>query len=271
METVSRAAAPIPSTIADSSPSVTTSGGEIWKATPRRKRVITPWRRAAVTAAMPAVGFAARSPRRARRRLRGRRSARPPRPEARASGSSRSREDGLELRRALDEALALEDVEVDERGHARSRVPGVRAAVQERRRGFVPERRAHAAAHHDGAERHVARADPLRARHQIGREAVSLAAEPAPEPSEARDHLVCNEQHVALAADSLDSGPVAVRWWDHPAGADHRLADECGCAAAELVEDAGEVGRVVVLHLGDVADERAVAVADAGIPESEVP
>ena len=46
----------MPATIAPSSSSVTTNGGEICSATPRSARVITPWRRAAATAAGPAVG-----------------------------------------------------------------------------------------------------------------------------------------------------------------------------------------------------------------------
>ena len=140
---------------------------------------------------------------------------------------------------------------------------GVRAAVEERGRGGIPERLAHAPRDDDRAEGDVAGADPLRAGDQVGREAVALAAEPAPEPAEAADHLVRDEQDVALAADALDLGPVAVGRRDHAARADHRLADEPGGALAELVEDPGEVLGIVVRDLCDVADERAVPVADA--------
>ena len=72
------------------------------------------------------------------------------------------------------------------------------------------------------------------------------------------------EQDAALAADALDRRPVALGRRDRAAGADHRLADEGRGAPAELVERPREVVGIVVGHLGDVADERAVAVADAG-------
>ena len=62
----------------------------------------------------------------------------------------------------------------------------------------------------------------------VGRDAVALDAEPGAEPAEAADHLVGDEEHVALAQDPLDLGPVAVGRRDHAAGADHRLADERG-------------------------------------------
>ena len=93
--------------------------------------------------------------RRVRREQR-RRRARPPRRARRGArrrrpGCSRERleqlaQDGLERRGALDEPLALEDVEVHEPRHAGAGMAGVRAAVEERRRVLVPERRAHAAA-----------------------------------------------------------------------------------------------------------------------------
>ena len=216
VETVSRAAAAIPSTIGASSSSVTTSGGEIWSATPRRTREITPWRRAATTAAMPAVGFAASRSASS--------SIAPASPALRTSatpGRSRQRreqvaEHGLELRRALDEALALDDVDV-RRAPRRTRRGAPRTC---RRGGTAPRPRPRTAPAHargdDRAERHVAGADALRAGHQVGREPVALAAEPATEASEAGDHLVGDEQDVALAADRLDRRPVAVGWRDPP-------------------------------------------------------
>ena len=140
----------------------------------------------------------------------------------------------------------------------------VRSAVDERRRGDVPERCTHPPARDHRGERHVAGADPLRARHEIRREPVSLAAEPAPEPPEAGDHLVGDEQDVALAADLGDRRPVALGRRDDATCADDRLADERCRAAVELVEHAREIGRVVVGDLGDVADEGSVAVAYRG-------
>ena len=69
---------------------------------------------------------------------------------------------------------------------------------------------------------------------------------------------------LALAADALDRRPVALGRRDRAPGADHRLADEGRRAPAERVERPREVVGIVVGHLGDVADERAVAVADGG-------
>jgi len=60
---------------------------------------------------------------------------------------------------------------------------------------------------------------------------------------------------------SATAGPVPIGRRDNAAGTDHRLADERGHAAVQLVEDAGEVVRVVVRDLGDVTDERSVPVA----------
>ena len=175
-------------------------------------------------------------------------------------------EHGLELRRTFDEALPLDDVDVDEPCDTGSRVPGVRAAVEERRRRVAPEGLPHMVADDDGAQRHVAGADPLRAGHQVGREPVALAAEPASEAPEAGDHLVGDQQDAALAADRLHGRPVPVGWRDRAAGADHRLADERGSAVAELVERAGELFRIVVCDLDHVADERPEPVAHRGNP-----
>ena len=143
---------------------------------------------------------------------------------------------------------------------------GIGAAVKERGRRLVPERRPHPAAHDHGAERHVAGADSLRAGDQVGREGVPLAAEPASEAAEAGDDLVADEEHIALPADPLDRRPVALGRRDRPAGADHRLADEGGDAAVELVDDTRELCGIVVGDLGDVADQRAVAVAHGRDP-----
>ena len=66
---------------------------------------------------------------------------------------------------------------------------------------------------------------------------------------------------VAFAADVGHRRPVPVGRRDDPTGADHGLADERGDATGQLVENASQVVRIVVRHLRDVTDERAVAVA----------
>src|SRR6185312_14649581 len=102
-------------------------------------------------------------------------------------------------------------------------------------------------------------ADSLRAGHQIWREAVALAPEPAAEPAEAGDHLVRDEKDAAIATDPLDRLPVAVGRRDRAARADHGLAEKRGCAVTELVERPLEVGSVVVGDFGHVGDERPVS------------
>ena len=145
-------------------------------------------------------------------------------------------------------------------------MPGVRAPVEERGRVLAPERLAHPAGRYNGAQRHVPRRDSFRAGHEIRRHAVSLTAKPLSEPSEARDHLVADDQDVALATDPLDLGPVALRRRDHTTRADHRLADERGGAVAQVVERRGERSGVVVGDLHDVADQGPVPVADGRDP-----
>ena len=91
-------------------------------------------------------------------------------------------------------------------------MPAVGVAVAERRgRRLVPERRLHALRRDHGAERHVARGQALRAGHEVGLDAVALAAEPGAEPAEAADDLVRDEQHVVRVAELADRGPVARR------------------------------------------------------------
>src|SRR5215207_7184288 len=71
-----------------------------------------------------------------------------------------------------------------------------------------------------------------------------LAPEPFAGAPETADHLVGDEQDVALAADPLDGGPVACWWYDHAAGALHGLADEGGdVVGADLVDLAGALLR----------------------------
>ena len=147
--------------------------------------------------------------------------------------------------------------------------PGCPAYVLPWRKGRgvqVPERRAHSGGDDDGTERNVARADSLRTRDQVGREAVALAAEPAAETPESRDHLVRDQEDAALAADRLDRGPVPVWRGDGAAGADQRLTDERRRGSAEGIERPSEIVGIVVRDLGDASDERAEAVPDGGDP-----
>src|SRR4029079_6439947 len=136
----------------------------------------------------------------------------------------------------LDEAFALDDVDVDEAGDAGARMAGVRFSVQKRGRRLGPERGADAPARDHRGEGDVSGADPLRTRHEVGDEAIALAGEPASETSEAGADLVRDEENVALSADPRPRGPVPIGRRDTATGTDHRLADERGHAAVQLVE-----------------------------------
>ncbi len=149
-------AAATPSTILVSSSSVTMNGGEIWRATPRRTRVRTPWARAAIIAVAGAPGCSASSSGSSCTAAASptlRTSATPSIPR---SGASRSCSTGLQPCHALNEALPLEDLQVDEAGDARARVTGVGPSLQERCCVLVPERRPDRSRDDHRAERHVA-------------------------------------------------------------------------------------------------------------------
>src|SRR4029079_4023448 len=132
----------------------------------------------------------------------------------------------LEGRGTLDEAFALDDVDVDEAGDAGASMAGVRSSVQKRGSRLVPERGADAPARDHRGEGDVSGADPLRTRHEVGDEAIALAPEPASETSEAGNDLVRDEEHVPLAADLRHRGPVPIGRRDNAAGTDHRLPDQ---------------------------------------------
>jgi hypothetical protein len=113
-------------------------------------------------------------------------------PGSEASGDSSSASNGsISTTRSTSRSRSMMSMLTSPATHAPG-WPAYGAAVEERRRRLVPERLPHAAARDHRAERHVAGADPLRARDQVGREAVALAAEPAAEAPEARDHLVAD-------------------------------------------------------------------------------
>ena len=125
---------------------------------------------------------------------------------------------------ALDQALALDHVEVRERRRAGRRVTGVGEAVREIAAGL--DRRGDLVAHDGGAERQVTARDALRHRHQIRIEIPETRREPGAEAAEAGDHLVGDEQDLVAAAQLAQIPQVAVGRHDHAAGPLHRLGEE---------------------------------------------
>ena len=181
--------------------SVMTNGGEIWSATPRSARAITP--RSSVSAATRSADFAVE--------LDGREQTNRPHLAHEVVTLERPQrcvQHRLQVAHPLDETLGLEHVDVRERDRARGGMARVRVAVaQELRSALPPERLGDAAARDDGAERYVAGRDALRDRDQVRTDAEALAAEPLAEAPEARDHLVGDQQDLfALQISATRSG-----------------------------------------------------------------
>ena len=112
--------------------------------------------------------------------------------------------------RALVQALGLDDAQVLERDRGRDRMAGIGEAV----RPFLigrGQRVADARAEQHRGDRHVAGRQALGHGHDVRLDAEALGAEPAAGAPEAADHLVGDQEHVVLAADALDLGPVARR------------------------------------------------------------
>ena len=78
----------------------------------------------------------------------------------------------------LEDAVALEDLEVAQRDRGAERVPGERDAVHERALLVVVERCGDAVAHHHRAHRGVGGGEALRGRREVRRHAEALDAEP---------------------------------------------------------------------------------------------
>ena len=93
--------------------------------------------------------------------------------------------------------------------------------------------------HANAAERDVAAGNALGKLHDVGLDAVVLEPEPLARSSEARDHLVRNQQHVMAIADLADAGEVVRRRHDHAARALHRLGDEGGDRVRALAKNRG--------------------------------
>ena len=171
---------------------------------------------------------------------------------------------------ALDDLLVLQDADVLQRHRRTDRVPGVRGAMRQFAALLLQHLR-DAIVEHGRAQRDVAGGDALGHRHDVRLEAEVLRTEPFAGTAEAADHLVGDQQHVVLAADALDLGPVGHRRDVHADGAHDGLADEGGHALRPQFQDfllqPARRDQAVFL-LGQVAavgePERRIDVVDVG-------
>ena len=169
----------------------------------------------------------------------------------------------LELASARDQVLALEDVEVRERGRATGRMAGVGRSVAEHRAARLgPERLGDRAADEHGAERQVAARDALGEHDHVGLDVPALVSEPGADAAERADHAVDHEQDAVALADRRDRLDIARGRRAHAARADHRLAEEGRDVRGPDALDLGleRLGRLVV-DVRDRAEQRAVALA----------
>ncbi len=162
---------------------------------------------------------------------------------------------------ALERPLLLEHVERRERGGAGERVAGVRVAVEEALELVegAEEALVHALARQRRGEREVAAGDALGERHEVGRDALLLAGEHRARPSEARGHLVADQEHAVAVAELAHRPQVALGVDEDPGGALHeRLDDHGGELVAVLHHQALHVRDVARLSLPRVEQQRPV-------------
>src|SRR4051794_19521684 len=164
---------------------------------------------------------------------------------------------GLVLADVLEQALALEDVEVGERDRGAHRVPAPRDAVGEGVRA-LEERLHDAVAGDDGAHRGVRARQALGRRDHVGEVVVLLGAEHVAEPAVGADDLVGDQQDVVLVADLADALEVALGRREAAAGVLDRLHDDGRDRVGALELDAVRDGLREVL--GAVAGRQAVEV-----------
>src|SRR3954451_3500390 len=164
---------------------------------------------------------------------------------------------GLVLADVLEQALALEDVEVGERDRGAHRVPAPRDAVGEGVRA-LEERLHDAVAGDDGAHRGVRARQALGRRDHVGQVVVLLGAEHVAQPAVGADDLVGDQQDVVLVADLADALEVALGRSEAAAGILDRLHDHGRDRVGALELDAVRDGLREVL--GAVAGRQAVEV-----------
>ncbi|MCP9984668.1 hypothetical protein LUX32_49420 [Actinomadura madurae] len=137
----------------------------------------------------------------------------------------RSQQPLPQLRGAIQQALALQDVDV---GECHGRANGMAVVGEAVEEGSAPGELQHPPSDQDGAHGDVTAGDALRGDDHVRLDAVPLGGEPVTGAAERRDDLIDDEQDAVAAQHVLDPLPVAVRRRHHAAHAERGLADERG-------------------------------------------
>ena len=134
----------------------------------------------------------------------------------------------------------LDDLDVRKSGCSAQWVCRVGVAVRKEtvRPRAILQRLPDLGADQRGRQRGITAAQSLGQRDQVGLNAIAVDGQHVTHASEGGDHLVGDQQHVVLAKHCLDGFPVARRWRQDAAGADHRLGDEgADCFGAFLQDE----------------------------------
>ncbi len=171
----------------------------------------------------------------------------------------RLRHERADVLGALDEALALDDLEIFQRGRARRRVPGIRVAgaQEEVLVGFECAQRGGPDEH--AAERHVSRSHGLGKAGEVGHDAVVLCGEPTAETSESADDLVEDEERTVLVAQLAQLREVALARREHSTGTLQWLHEHRGDTRTVAAHRHRQCLDVVGVDLRHIWYERVVA------------
>ena len=136
-------------------------------------------------------------------------------------------EDPADPRRVLRKPLALENGDVGEGHRAAHGMPRVGEPMHEGSiRRELDQLLEQGAPQHDRREGEVSARDPFRHHHDVWNHTPPLHAEEGPQPPEAGDHFIGDDQDAVPATDLKDLAQVVLRGHDDPARALDRFGDK---------------------------------------------
>lgn len=166
-----------------------------------------------------------------------------------------------DFRDVLDDALALNDIEVRNAGRCTQRMRRVRLSVRERTVGVgtLLEHSQHLLPDDRSRKRQVGARQSLRDRGEIGFDPADVRAEGLAKSTKAADDFIGGEQDVVTPENLLDLLSVTLRWRCQATRAEHWLADKGGDRIWTLVGVTGvsvivrELQRLAMDGIGDLA------------------